>query len=166
MSFQAYKRARDETEQQPNSTETSALSASELLLHSSTHPKLDYIAREEQSTGADSLLKHYIGVFDPKTGDLQLVEARKLVVRGVLRSVATQTTPNGVVDKQPTVRPSLIHLLFPMHSTNKFPYRISPPAPSLVKPSALKNPKKLSVPSRKTPSPLFPNLPNLALSIL
>ena len=58
----------------------------ELLLHSSAHPKLDYIAREECSNGSESHLKHYIGVYDPETGKLQLVQARKLVIRSTLRS--------------------------------------------------------------------------------
>ena len=58
----------------------------ELLLHSSAHPKLDYIAREESSSGSERHLKHYIGVYNPETGKLQLVQARKLIVRRVLRS--------------------------------------------------------------------------------
>ncbi|KAL9119442.1 MAG: hypothetical protein Q9187_004003 [Circinaria calcarea] len=73
-----------------------AISTTELLLHTSAHPKIDYTAREEEYSGADSLLKHYLGVYDPKTGDLQLVQARKLVVRGVLRS---ETTVNGTEDE-------------------------------------------------------------------
>ena len=58
----------------------------ELLLHSSAHPKLDYIAREEFSGGSERHLKHFIGVYSPETGKLQLVQARKLIVRRVLRS--------------------------------------------------------------------------------
>ena len=60
--------------------------APELLLHSSVHPKLDYIAREETSDGSEGYLKHYIGVYDPETGELQLVQARKLIIRSTLRS--------------------------------------------------------------------------------
>ena len=60
----------------------------ELLLHSSAHPKLDWTAREETSNGVESHLKHYIGVFDPEKGKLQLTEAKKLVVRSTLRSLA------------------------------------------------------------------------------
>lgn len=58
----------------------------ELLLHSSDHPKIDYTARENQDVGAEALLKHYVGVFDPITKKLQVVEARKLTVRSTLRS--------------------------------------------------------------------------------
>ena len=63
-----------------------SLAFSELLLHSSAHPKLDYIAREESSNRSESHLKHYIGIHDPETGKLQLVQARKMVVRSTLRS--------------------------------------------------------------------------------
>ena len=48
------------------------------------------------------MLKHYVGVYDPKTGELQLVEAHELVIRGVARSAATQTESNGI-KKQQTV---------------------------------------------------------------
>ena len=58
----------------------------EILLHSSAHPKLDYIASEESSNRSESYLKHYIGVYDPETEKLQLVQARKLVIRSTLRS--------------------------------------------------------------------------------
>ncbi|OTB20473.1 hypothetical protein K445DRAFT_312938 [Daldinia sp. EC12] len=57
-----------------------------LLLHSSSHSKLDYTAKEEGPGGRESHLKHYIGVFDPKTGQLEVVEAKKMAVRGVVRS--------------------------------------------------------------------------------
>ena len=64
----------------------SSLKGPELLLHSSAHSKLDYVAREELSNGSESHLKHYIGIYDPETGKLQLVQARKLVIRRTLRS--------------------------------------------------------------------------------
>ena len=63
-----------------------SLAAPELLLHSSAHPKLEYVAREDTSSGSESHLKHYIGVYDPETAKLQLVQARKLVIRRTLRS--------------------------------------------------------------------------------
>ena len=60
----------------------------ELLLHSSAHPKLDWTAREETSNGVESHLKHYVGIYDAGKGKLQLIEAKKLVVRSTLRSAA------------------------------------------------------------------------------
>ncbi|KAF2474101.1 DNA-directed RNA polymeras-like protein I 49 kDa polypeptide [Lindgomyces ingoldianus] len=61
-------------------------SSYELLLQSSSHPRLDYTAREEKDGSSDSLLKDYIGVFDPATGKLQVVEVHKVTVRSTLRS--------------------------------------------------------------------------------
>ena len=58
----------------------------ELLLHSSAHPKLEHIAREEPSNGSEGHLKHYIGLYDPQDAKLQLVQAQKMVIRSVLRS--------------------------------------------------------------------------------
>jgi len=58
----------------------------DLLLQSSEHPRLDYLAREEKDGSSDSLLKDYIGVFDPATSKLQLMEVRKVTLRTTLRS--------------------------------------------------------------------------------
>ncbi|KAH8894980.1 RNA polymerase I associated factor, A49-like protein [Thozetella sp. PMI_491] len=58
-------------------------SRNELLLHSDSHRTMDYTAREDHPKG---LLKHYIGVFDPQTGSLQVVEARKMTLRGTVRA--------------------------------------------------------------------------------
>lgn len=77
----------------------------ELLLHSSTHPKLDYTAREEASNGSENYLSHYIGVYDPESGQLQLVQARKAVVRSTLRSAATRANEDEATkDDAPNVR--------------------------------------------------------------
>ena len=57
----------------------------ELLLQGSASSKVDYVVQEEV-TGAESLLKHYIGIYDPESGDLQLVPARNMVMRGVIRT--------------------------------------------------------------------------------
>ncbi|KAK3331949.1 RNA polymerase I associated factor, A49-like protein [Cercophora scortea] len=59
--------------------------STEMLLHSQSHRSMDYTAREDRPLGMD-LLKHYIGVLDPRTGELQMIEARKMVVRGVVRA--------------------------------------------------------------------------------
>ena len=79
LSMKTYTKTREDTIEQ-------SLAASELLLHSSSHPKLDYIAREESSDGSEGHLKHYVGVYDPGTGELQLVQARNLIIRSTLRS--------------------------------------------------------------------------------
>ncbi|VUC29021.1 unnamed protein product [Clonostachys rosea] len=58
----------------------------ELLLHSITHPNIDYTAKEDVQRGSKPLLNHYVGVYDPKTGKMQVIEAKKMVVRGIVRS--------------------------------------------------------------------------------
>ena len=58
----------------------------ELLLHSTSHRALDLTAREEEARGSKPMLKHYIGVYDPKTGRLEVVEAKRMVVRGQVRA--------------------------------------------------------------------------------
>ncbi|KAF3805317.1 hypothetical protein GCG54_00006260 [Colletotrichum gloeosporioides] len=60
--------------------------AQDLLLHSNTHQTMDYTAREDGNGDSEKSLKHYIGVFDPKTGKLEVVEAKKMVVRGTARA--------------------------------------------------------------------------------
>ena len=72
-----------------------SLVASELLLHSSAHSKLDYIAREESSGGSEGYLKHYIGIYDPETEELQLVQARNLIIRSTLRSLGNYDNGSG-----------------------------------------------------------------------
>ena len=57
----------------------------ELLLHSSQHPRVDYTARAETSSGVDPHLKHYIGIYDPELKELKLISAIKLVTRSTLR---------------------------------------------------------------------------------
>ena len=55
-------------------------------MQSSEYPSIDYLGREEEAGSADSLLKHYIGAYDPATGKLQIMEARRMVIRGTVRS--------------------------------------------------------------------------------
>ncbi|KAJ0108608.1 hypothetical protein J7T55_015042 [Diaporthe amygdali] len=71
-------------------TKRSKHGANDLLLHSSSHRTVDYTAREDKpsaGTGAGQpLLKHYIGLFDPASGQLQLVESKKMTIRGSVRA--------------------------------------------------------------------------------
>lgn len=83
ISLQPFTKPRKNAPQRPG--RSGAIATTEVLLHSSEHPKLDYTAREEEAGGSDALTKHYVGVYDPKTGKLEVVEARKMVVRGSVR---------------------------------------------------------------------------------
>lgn len=92
ISLKPYRRAR---KSHAPSTGKSLVSMSEHLLHTSAHPKIDYLGKEEERGGSDSLLNHYLGVYDPESGQLQLVRARKLVLRGSVRPAlaSVQNTP-------------------------------------------------------------------------
>ncbi|KAI0481575.1 RNA polymerase I associated factor, A49-like protein [Xylaria cf. heliscus] len=85
VKFQAYSKAAPSKSKKKHSKHD-AHSSSSLLLHSSSHSKLDYTAKEEGPGGRESHLKHYIGVFDQATGKLSVVEARKMAVRGAVRA--------------------------------------------------------------------------------
>ncbi|RYP26183.1 hypothetical protein DL767_008135 [Monosporascus sp. MG133] len=89
IQFDTYAKPQTST---PKRNKKSSSSSSELLLHSSSHPKLDYTAKEDGPGGRESHLKHYIGVFDPKTGQLSVIEAKKMAVRGVVRSLQPSET--------------------------------------------------------------------------
>jgi DNA-directed RNA polymerase I subunit RPA49 len=56
-----------------------------LLLQSSQHPRMDYLASEDFGTGSESLLEHYLAIYDPETKELQLCKARQVALRSTLR---------------------------------------------------------------------------------
>ncbi|RAH76372.1 hypothetical protein BO86DRAFT_459918 [Aspergillus japonicus CBS 114.51] len=68
------------------STRNKGIVASELLLQSSEHPKLDFVGREAEED-ADSQLKHYVAVVDPEDKTWQFVEVRKMTLRGAVRKL-------------------------------------------------------------------------------
>lgn len=61
-------------------------SGQELLLHSTAHKTIEYTAREDDRIGSRPLVNHYVGVYDPRSGKLDIIEARKMVVRGQVRA--------------------------------------------------------------------------------
>lgn len=82
--LKAFTKARKSPPQRPG--KSGDIATQELLLHSSEHPKLDYTGREEEASGSGSLVKHYVAVYDPAAGKMEVMEARKVVVRGVVRA--------------------------------------------------------------------------------
>lgn len=66
-----------------------------LLLHSDSHPKLDYTAQEEAPGGPDQYLKHYVGIYDPRRGKLKLVLATSMVMQTTLKTARKPTTPDS-----------------------------------------------------------------------
>ncbi|PHH83748.1 hypothetical protein CDD82_3822 [Ophiocordyceps australis] len=71
----------------------------EMELRSTGHPSIDYIAQEEEPA-ENRRLKHYLGIYDPKTGELEIIEAKKMIVRGEVRARRVSVTP--AVQEQPT----------------------------------------------------------------
>lgn len=57
----------------------------EILLHSDAHPKLNHVASEEPSETGRDPVNHYIGIHDPRTGELQLMQATALKLTTALR---------------------------------------------------------------------------------
>jgi DNA-directed RNA polymerase I subunit RPA49 len=61
-------------------------SVTTVLLQSSDHARLDYLAQQELDGSASAQLKDYVGVFDPETKKLQIVPVKRVTVRSTLRS--------------------------------------------------------------------------------
>jgi DNA-directed RNA polymerase I subunit RPA49 len=82
LSFKSY------TKQRPKRSKTglenASLASSELLLQTSSHPRLDFTGNEGENE-LESLWNHYVAVYDPDAGTLQLAEARKMTVRACVR---------------------------------------------------------------------------------
>ena len=112
-----------------SSTGRSHVTNSEHLLHTSAHPTIDYIGREEEGGGTDGLLSHYIGVYDPQSGGLQLMRARKLVLRRCLRATPTQVEQEA--EAANVSRTTFLVAFSLCKSEAERPYRISQHAPRL-----------------------------------
>ncbi|OJD24019.1 hypothetical protein ACJ73_04622 [Blastomyces percursus] len=91
----AYSKPR-QNRQKHNTTNTT-LSTSEILLQSSAHPRIDFVGKEGENE-LDTLWNHYVAVYDPDAGKLELVEARKMTVRGCVRRVARKAINDGEGD--------------------------------------------------------------------
>ncbi|MCJ1462350.1 DNA-directed RNA polymerase I subunit rpa49 [Pseudocyphellaria aurata] len=76
MSLKPYKKLRRNSQR-----------SSEILLHSAAaQSKIDYTVQYQESNSTESLLNHYIGIYDPETQHIQLVPARAATIRGTPRS--------------------------------------------------------------------------------
>ncbi|KAL4724918.1 DNA-directed RNA polymerase I subunit rpa49 [Fusarium chlamydosporum] len=58
----------------------------DFLLHSNVHRTMDYTVKADGTRGAKPALNHFLGVYDPKTGKLEVVEAKKMVMRASVRA--------------------------------------------------------------------------------
>ncbi|KAJ5100369.1 hypothetical protein N7456_006421 [Penicillium angulare] len=73
--------------------------SSEMLLQSSEHEKIDFVGREG-GDDTDSYLKHYVAVVDPEHKTWQIVEARRVTLRGAIRT----TKADDDSDEEQTMR--------------------------------------------------------------
>ena len=90
---------------------------SELLLHSSGHPTIDFTATEG-GTYADNHLKHYVGVYDPLSGLLDITEAKMMTVRSIVRQ-ARPAEDDDEAPVQPTSNYSSMSALTHTFGTKK-----------------------------------------------
>ncbi|KAK4241717.1 RNA polymerase I associated factor, A49-like protein [Achaetomium macrosporum] len=75
---------------------------SEMTLHSSSHRTIDYTAREERSKSVDTLLNHYLAIIDPRSGEVEVIQAKRMVVRGTVRSKQAPKEAMEVAAGRPT----------------------------------------------------------------
>ncbi|KAH6708138.1 RNA polymerase I associated factor, A49-like protein [Verticillium dahliae] len=62
-------------------------SEQEITLHSTKHRTVDFTAREEEvDTRGEPYQQEYVALYDPKTGGLEVIAAKKMVVRGTVRA--------------------------------------------------------------------------------
>lgn len=95
MTLNPYTKLRRNAPQRPGLS--GSIATNELLIESSEHPAIEYVGREEEAGGTDGLLKHYVGVYDPVTLELKVIESRKMTVRGTVRS--QKAAPEAFVEK-------------------------------------------------------------------
>ncbi|OAA32032.1 RNA polymerase I associated factor, A49-like protein [Moelleriella libera RCEF 2490] len=77
--------------------------APEMMLHSRSHRSLNYTAKEEGRTGNAPAVNHFVAIFDPKTGEVELIEGKKMVVRGVVRAKLAPTSSAGEAEARMTL---------------------------------------------------------------
>jgi DNA-directed RNA polymerase I subunit RPA49 len=77
---------------------------SDMLLHSSGHPRLDYFANKDFANSSDALMDHYVGIYDPKSSSLRLIRANRLALRATLRPSAEELANAAAKKGYQTVR--------------------------------------------------------------
>lgn len=75
------------------------ISSSELLLHTSAHPRLDFTGKEGENE-LDKLWDHYVAVYDPEQGTVKILDARKMTVRGCMRHASPEIEEEEETDTE------------------------------------------------------------------
>ncbi|KAI9856293.1 MAG: DNA-directed RNA polymerase I subunit rpa49 [Vezdaea acicularis] len=142
--FKPYSKTRMDSTFNPR--KKSPIQSSELLLQSSEHPKIDYVAREE-SVGAHSLRRHYVGIYDPETGKVEVIEARNLVLRGTVRELPEEASKDDILMETSQSLKNDLGRTFGTKKARKAIDSLTVNAISLQKPDGPKDP------DRHTPPP-------------
>lgn len=89
MNFKAYESTRLSKSKGKNSKNAAN---QPLLLHSSDHQSVDYTARgDAEINGSEPSQNHFLGVYDPETGKMDVVQVKMMTMRGTVRAKQTDT---------------------------------------------------------------------------
>ncbi|KAI9816158.1 MAG: DNA-directed RNA polymerase I subunit rpa49 [Phylliscum demangeonii] len=68
-------------------TDATASRVAAYMIQSSGHARMDYVGQTQGAgAAAQSLVKHYVALYDPRTGEVEMIEAQRMVVRGTIRA--------------------------------------------------------------------------------
>ena len=106
------------------------------------------------------MLKHYLGVYDPRTGELQVVPARELVVRSTLRSNIPLESEDVGEDAPPKTVRVILFAVVPMVLTTSYRlWRLAQSSAKLLAQRKHKKPFVRSPKMRLRPQPETPKRP-------
>lgn len=93
---------------------------SKLLLQSSDHATIDFVAVESSTVfSAEKHMKHYVAVFDPVAGKLDVTEAKRMIVRPRIRQFQTDRESEEEEEATATAKPSTRAALTEAFGTKK-----------------------------------------------
>ncbi|WXC65730.1 hypothetical protein SNK03_011520 [Fusarium graminearum] len=75
----------------------------DFLLHSNAHRTMDYTVKADGARGVKPALNHFLGIYDPKTGKLEVVEAKKMTMRAAVRAKQSAAAAAGERDASQTM---------------------------------------------------------------
>ncbi|KAJ5240938.1 uncharacterized protein N7469_002529 [Penicillium citrinum] len=104
LRWNAYIKTRDNVSKSATATRNPGIVSSEMLLQSSEHEKMDFVGREGTGEDADSQLKHYVAVVDPERKTWQIVEARRVTLRGAIRTSKASEEDSESEEENNTMR--------------------------------------------------------------
>lgn len=84
----------DSSSKPSSSGRNKGIVSTDLVLHSSEHPKLDFVGTES-TEDADSQLKHYIAVIDAEKKTWQFIEVRRMTLRSTVKKRNVNVADEG-----------------------------------------------------------------------